>query len=285
MAECLRIVFCWGLYYSNGAMSGSIERRRIEPLVCEGESLDALGPSGVKVIQSLKGFRHSMDALLLAHFAASRPTDRILDLGCGNGAIALLLAHRDLRLRVVGLEIQPTLASRARRGAALNGLGDRVEIVEGDLRRIKAMLPPAGFNLIICNPPYREVGRGRLSPDPETRQAKHELSATLPEVIAAIRYALAPKGRACLIYHASRLADLLTHLRAARLEPKSLCPVHSFPGADAELVLVEARREGRAGPRILPPLFIYQARGGALSPVMEGINRGLSPVAPRRGIA
>jgi tRNA1Val (adenine37-N6)-methyltransferase len=266
-------------------MSGSIERRRIEPLVCEGESLDALGPSGLKVIQGARGFRHSMDALLLAHFAVPRATDRVLDLGCGNGAIALLLGHRYPRLHVVGLEIQPALASRAQRSVQLNGVQDRVEIVEGDLRRIEVMLPKAGFNLIICNPPYREIGRGRLNPDPETRQAKHEVSATLPEVIAAIRYALVPRGRACLIYHASRLADLLTHLRADRLEPKSLWPVHSFPGADAELVLVEARREGRPGLRILPPLFIYQARGAALSPAMDEIYRGLAAPTLRSEIA
>lgn len=266
-------------------MSGPVWQKTIDSMLCEGESLDILGMSGLKVIQSVKGFRHSMDALLLAHFATPRPTDRILDLGCGNGAIALLLAHRHQRVRVVGLEIQPSLASRAQRGVQLNGLEDRVEILEGDLRRIEAVLSPAGFDLVLCNPPYREVGRGRLNPDPETRQAKHELSATLPEVIAAIRYTLAPKGRACLIYHSSRLADLLTRLRAERLEPKVLWPVHSFPGADAELVLVEARREGQPGLRILSPLFVYQARGGALSPATEEIYRGLAPSSARSVIA
>ncbi len=254
-------------------------------MLCEGESLDALGPSGVKVIQSVRGFRHSMDALLLAKFAAPRPTDSVLDLGCGSGAIALLLAHRHPRLRVVGVEIQPALASRAERSALLNGLQDRVEILGGDLRRIEALLPPTGFDVVLCNPPYRELGRGRLSPDPETRLAKHELSATLPEVVAAIRYALSPKGRACLIFHASRLAELLTRLRVERLEPKLLWQVHSFPGADAELVLVEARHEGRPGLRILPPLFIYQARGGAISPAMEEIYRGLAGSPLRSGIA
>jgi len=266
-------------------MSGPVLPETIDSMLCEGESLDILGVSGLRVIQSVKGFRHSMDALLLAKLAAPRPTDRVLDLGCGSGAIALLLAHRHPRLRVVGVEIQPALASRARRGALLNGLQDRVEILGGDLRRVEAVLSPAGFDLVLCNPPYREVGRGRLNPDPETRQAKHELTATLPEVIAAIRYALAPKGRACLIYHASRLADLLTRLRAERLEPKELWPVHSFPGADAELVLVEGRREGRPGLRILPPLFVYQARGGALSPAMGEIYRGLAPSVARSGIA
>ena len=273
------------MYYSNATMSKTILKGATGPLLCRGESLDALGPSGLKVIQRVRGFRHSMDALLLAHFGAPRPTDRVLDLGCGNGAITLLLAHRHPCLQIVGLEIQPALASRARRGAQLNGLQDRVEIVEGDLRRIEELLPPAGFDVILCNPPYREVGRGRLNPDPEIRQAKHELSATLPEVIVAIRYALAPKGRASLVYHASRLGDLLTRLRSERMEPKLLWPVHSFPGADAELVLVEARREGRPGLRILAPLFVYQARGRAPSPAMEEIYRGLTSSDVRSGIA
>jgi tRNA1Val (adenine37-N6)-methyltransferase len=273
------------MYYSNDMMSTRAYQGTIDSVLREGESLDALASGGLRIVQSVKGFRHSMDAILLAQFAAPRPTDRVLDLGCGNGAIGLLLAHRHPQIRVVGLEIQPALASRALRGAELNRLQDRVEIVDGDLRRVEALLPPAAFDLVLCNPPYREIGRGRLSPDPETRQAKHEVSATLPEIIAAIRYALAPKGRACLIYHASRLADLLTRLRAERLEPKLLRPVHSFPGADAELVLVEARREGRPGLRMLAPLFVYQMRGGALSPAMEGIYRDLAPTLMRSGIA
>jgi tRNA1Val (adenine37-N6)-methyltransferase len=279
------IVFCRGIYYSNDMMSTRAYQGTTGSMLREGESLDALGSEGLRIIQSVRGFRHSMDALLLAHFAAPRPADRVLDLGCGNGAIGLLLAHRHPQIRVVGLEIQPALASRALRGAELNRLQDRVEIVDGDLRRVEALLPPAAFDLVLCNPPYREIGRGRLSPDPETRQAKHEVSATLPEIIAAIRYALAPKGRACLIYHASRLADLLTRLRVERLEPKLLRPVHSFPGADAELILVEARREGRPGLRMLAPLFVYQTRGGTLSPAMDEIYRDLAPTLMRSGIA
>ena len=266
-------------------MTSMVGYRKTEDSVLrEGESLDALGSGGVRIIQSVNGFRHSMDALLLAHFAEPRPADRVLDLGCGNGAIGLLLANKHPGVRVVGLDIQPALASRARRGAQVNGLHDRVEIIEGDLREIHGLLSPAGFDLVLCNPPYREVGRGRLNPDPERSQAKHELLATLADVAAAIRYAIAPKGRTCLIYHASRLADLLTSLRAERLEPRLLRPVHSFAGADAELVLVEARREGRPGLRILAPLFIYQTRGGAFSPEMEEVCGDLAPPQARSGV-
>ena len=271
------------MYYSNGMMGVTEHTGWIESVLRDGESLDGLGSGDLRIIQSVTGFRHSMDAFLLAHFAAPRPTDRVLDLGCGNGAIGLLLAHRHPAVRVVGLEIQTVLADRALRGAHVNGLQGRVKIVEGDLRRVRALLPPEGFDLIVCNPPYREVGRGRINPNPETSQAKHELSATLSEVVAAIRYTLAPKGRACLIYHVSRLADLVTRLRAERLEPKLLRPVHSFPGADAELILVEARREGRPGLRILAPLFVYRTRNGALSPEMEETYRGLSLPEVRSG--
>jgi tRNA1Val (adenine37-N6)-methyltransferase len=246
-----------------------------EPILREGESLDLLGSGNLKIIQGVQGFRHSMDAILLADFAVPRPSDRILDLGCGNGTIGLLLAHRHPHVRVVGLEIQSDLASRARRGAEVNGLHDFLEIVEGDLRRIEAVLPRGWFDLVVCNPPYRELGRGRVHPDLETRQAKHELSATLSDIAAAMRYALAPKGRACLVYHASRLPDLVTGLRADRLEPKVLRFVHSFPGADAELVLVEVRRDGRPGLRTLDPLFVYERRGGPRSHEMEAVHRRL----------
>jgi len=64
-----------------------------------------------------------------------------------------------------------------------------------------------------------------------------------------------------------------------------LRPVHSFPGADAELILVEARREGRPGLRMLAPLFVYQTRGGTLSPAMEEIYRDLAPTLMRSEIA
>lgn len=272
------------MYYSSDMTSMAAYTQTTGSVLREGESLDALGSGGLRIIQSLKGFRHSMDAILLADFAVLGPTDRILDLGCGNGAIGLLLAHKHPGVRVVGLEIQPNLISRARRGAQVNGLDGRLEIIEGDLRRIEMLLPRAGFDLVLCNPPYREVGRGRVNPDPETGQAKHELSATLSEVVAAMRYAIAPKGRTCLIYHASRLSDLVAGLRAERLEPKLLRFIHSFPEADAELILVEARREGRPGLRTLAPLFIYQTRGGAISPAMEEIYRGLAPPRARSGV-
>lgn len=250
-------------------MTGMMDQRKTDSWLREDESLDDLGISGLKVVQSLTGFRHSMDALLLAQWAAPRSIDRVLDLGCGNGAIAFLLAHRHPDLRIAGLEIQATLADRARRGAQLNRLENRVEIIEGDLRQIKGLLPAAAFDMVLCNPPYRQLASGRLSQNLEIRQAKHELTATFQEAIAAIRYILAPKGRVCLIYHASRLTDLLSGLRVARLEPKRMQLVHSYPGAQAELSLVEARRDARPGLQILTPLFVYQAKGGPLSPGME----------------
>lgn len=254
-------------------MTITIGQRETDVWLRRGESLDDLGFSGLKVIQSLTGFRHSMDAFLLAQWVTLRSTDRILDLGCGNGTITFLLAHRYPGLRIVGLEIQPALADRARRGVRLNRLHNRIEIVEGDLRRVTGLLSPESFDVILCNLPYRALDRGRLSPDPEIRQAKHELTATLQEAIATIRYVLAPKGRVYLIYHASRLPDLLSGLMARRVEPKRLQLVHPHPGTEADLSLVEARRNGRPGLQILAPLFVYQARSGPLSPDMEAVDR------------
>src|SRR5574337_411290 len=115
-------------------MIGIMDQRKTDSWLRTDESLDDLGVSGLKVIRNQRGFRHSMDALLLAQWAAPRSTNRVLDLGCGNGAITFLLAHRHPQVRTVGLEVQPALSDRARRGAQLNGLQNRIEIIEGDLR-------------------------------------------------------------------------------------------------------------------------------------------------------
>jgi len=76
---------------------------------------------------------------------------RILDLCTGSGAIAVSLAKEYPAAQVVATEISAAAGAIARKNAARNGVGDRVEVREGDL-----FAPVAGerFELIVSNPPY-----------------------------------------------------------------------------------------------------------------------------------
>lgn len=229
---------------------------------------DTLFAGRLSCRQHRDGYRFSVDAVLLAHFFTPRPTEAILDLGCGCGVIPLILAYRWPKVRLTGLELQPQLAALARLNAVDNNLTERINIVEGDLRAIAALFTPGQFQRLVCNPPFYRSAAARLNLDPERRMARHEVAADLAEVVKAAGGLLHKGGRADLVYPAERAAALLATLRGVGLEPKRLQVVHSFPGGPGKLVLVEALKGGGEELEVLPPFFIYREQGGGYSPEM-----------------
>lgn len=240
----------------------------------EGEDVSELWGTGLWIIQSQKGYRYSLDAVLLAHFASPIEASRVLDLGAGNGAVTLLLAVNavnNVKGRLVGLEIQKVLADQARRSIQLNRLQDRVQIIEGDLQGISRIFSRASFQVVVSNPPYRGLETGRLSPTKEIQVAKHEVLCRLEDVTQAASYCLPENGRFCVIYPASRLTALFSCLQAWHLEPKRLRLVYPRLRTRAELVLVEARKGGRPELSVLPPLFLYVDKGKEFTPEFQSI--------------
>ncbi|NDY42467.1 tRNA1(Val) (adenine(37)-N6)-methyltransferase [Dissulfurirhabdus thermomarina] len=217
---------------------------------------DHLAADGLRLLQPRRGYRFSLDALLLADFARLRPGDRVADLGTGCGVVALVLARRHPRITVTAVEIQPRLAALARENARRNGLDRRVSVVEADMAGLPAEVPAGTFDHVVANPPFRPPGAGRLCPDPEEAQARHEIRVDLGGLVAAARRLLRPGGRLTLVYAAERAVDLLTALRGARIEPKRLRWVHPGPGAPARLLLVEACRDAGVELAVLPPLVL-----------------------------
>ena len=226
----------------------------------EGEVLDDL-QNGYKILQAKDGFRFGADAVLLADYAVVRPSDRVLDLGCGNGILPILLAARSGSRAITGLEIQKESADLARRSVAYNGLEDRIDIVEGDIREAVSCFGPASFDVIVSNPPYMTAGHGKLNPDPQTAIARHEICCTLEDLTKAAAALLRVGGRLYLVHRPFRLAEILDVLREHRLEPKRMRLVYPFLHSGANLVLIEAVRGGKARLTVEPPLIMYESPG------------------------
>lgn len=222
-----------------------------------GETLDALFQGKLKIIQRKRGYRFSIDAVLLAHFVKVRGSEEIVDLGTGNGVIPLILGCLHPSVRVVGLELQEEMAQRALRSVRLNQLAERVKIVQGDICSVEEIFSPQSFDAVVCNPPYRETARGRINPDPERRVARHEIKARLLDFVRAGSYLLRRRGRMALVYPAARTLDLLQTMRQEDLEPKRLRLVYSFEESAATLVLAEGIKGGGSELRVMPPLVMY----------------------------
>lgn len=222
----------------------------------------------LRCLQPRQGYRFSVDAVLLAHFIAPEPEARILDLGAGCGIVSLILSHRHPAASLVALEVQPRLAGVIRQNVAVNHLESRLTVVEGDCRKIASLIPPRSFDRVVANPPYYPTGSGRHHPETERAKARHEILGGGAEMAQAATFALKSGGRAAFVYPAARVEPLLGVLRENGLEPKRLQMVHSFPGASAELVLVEAVKDGAEGLAVLPPFFICREKGGAYTAEM-----------------
>lgn len=218
-----------------------------------GECIDCFMDGRLKLIQSKEGYRFSIDAILLSQFVTIRPKDIIVDLGTGCAVILLvLLLTRNLR-HAFGLEIQEELASQAARNAFLNGVQDRMDIVVGDIKH--APFPKGSADVVVCNPPYQQVRRGRINPDSRRAIARHEILVSLDDILLGAKDLLRKKGRLALIYPAFRLTDVLVRMRRHGLEPKKIQVQYPGLSSSAELVLIEALSGGRPGVEITPPVI------------------------------
>ncbi|AJF08043.1 hypothetical protein GSUB_13135 [Geoalkalibacter subterraneus] len=224
----------------------------------DGETLDDLRLGNLKIIQHRNGYRFSLDPILLCAFARISEGDRVVDLGTGNGVIPLVLARRSGAARIVGVERQAEMVERARRSVLLNGLQERIEIIEGDVRAISRVLEPQSVDVVVCNPPFRAPGGGRVAPDSERAAARHELAGSLADFVAAASWLLPDGGRFFIVYLADRVDELLAGMRKFHLAPKRLRCVHGRTDEPARMVLVEGRKNGGFGVSIEPPLVVWE---------------------------
>ena len=222
------------------------------------ETIDRVFDGRVAVIQRRDGFRFALDSLLLARFVELRGRERIVDLGAGNGVIALSLGVLNRGVEVTGVELQEAMVDRAERGAALNALGERFRMVRGDVRRVETDFATRSFDAAVSNPPYRPLRSGRVNPDRERLLARHEVEGGLADFVRAGVYLLRHRGRMCLVYPSERAVELFSVMRQQGLEPRRVRFVHSFAGAAATLILAEGVKGARTGLTVLPPLVIYR---------------------------
>nr|WP_239566173.1 tRNA1(Val) (adenine(37)-N6)-methyltransferase [Paenibacillus sacheonensis] len=221
-----------------------------------GERLDDLLTHQLHIIQSRDVFSFSMDAVLLARFAAVPPRGKILDLCSGNGVIPLLLTTRT-KAAIDAVEIQPRLADMARRSIAANELEDRIAVYEGDLRDFHKKIGQGIYDVVTVNPPYMPAGTGDQNENEHFAMARHERNGTLNDIVAACARLVRTGGRVAMVHRPSRLVEILETMRKWKLEPKRMRFVHPSSDSEANMVLIEAARDGKPELRMLPPLIVY----------------------------
>ena len=220
------------------------------------ETLDRFYHGRIRVLQKKKGYRFSLDAPLLADFIQTRADDEGLELGTGSGIIALLLSIKPFR-HITALELQSSLFELAAKNVRLNGLGDRITVLQQDL---VAFCPERTYDLVFANPPYHAQGKGNLSGSIEKSVAKHELKCDIFAIMRKTAELLSPRGRACFVFPEARRAEFSEAAAVSGLGLRRERTVLPRSGERPSLFLTEFGLTEET-PRIERPLVLLQKDG------------------------
>lgn len=228
----------------------------MEALLKQNERLDEVNDK-LRLIQKTDGLTFGTDALLLAAFVAKRG-QKALEIGGGSGIISLLLAARERFSSVDCLEIQAPYVELIDRNARLNKLDGCIHAILGDARDFPARTEMGSYDAVFTNPPYMTVGSGAVCEKDAKEIARHEHFGGISDFTETASRALKYGGAFYAVFLPERLADLITACRNARLEPKRICFVSARAELPPSMVLLEARRGGKAGLFVTPPLILSE---------------------------
>ena len=235
-------------------------------------SEDAVLGGRLRLRQPLTGHRVGHDAILLAAATGGRAGELAVDLGAGVGAAGLALAWRVAGLKVNLVEIDPALCALASSNAQLNNIADRVSAIVADAADSDALAAAGIGNVdrILMNPPFRDVTRQNLSPDPRRRLAHAAAPGLLRRWVASAERLLKPQGVLTLIWRADAPAEVKSALNAA-FGGIAVLPVYPRPDAPAIRVLIRATKSGVG---VTYPGLILNDQYGKPTAAAEAVLRG-----------
>lgn len=209
--------------------------------------------------QPERGYRFSIDSVILAGFAAPLCRGAVLDLGTGCGVLLLLLSRlAPGMLTGTGVDLQEELLDFARRNFRDHCPDARLHALHGDFRGGIPGVEPGSFDLVVSNPPYGRAGHGRRNPDPGKETARHEVTCALPDLFAAASRFLSADGRFAFILPYPRRTEIEPCAASVGLRVELLRAVHARDGAPPSRLLCCVVRGGSGTPRLLLPLFLHE---------------------------
>lgn len=216
---------------------------------------------GFSLIQDDCFFKLGQDTMLLSDFACPPARGKVMDLGCGNGALSVLLCARHPHITVTGLEIQPEVAALAQKNIRHNQLEQRMQVRCGDMKQCKTMFHTGSFDYVVCNPPYFAQNSGFSAKNINKSTARQDSSGTAADAVQAAAYLVKFGGRVAFVYRPERVCELISQMKSRQLEPKRMRFVHQQANAVPSAVLIEARRGSAPGVQVLPPLLVCGENG------------------------
>ncbi|MEG1048476.1 MAG: tRNA1(Val) (adenine(37)-N6)-methyltransferase [Bacilli bacterium] len=207
-------------------------------------------------------FNFSLDSVLLPNFVTiNKRVTKIMDIGCGNAPIPLILSTFS-NAKIYGVEIQKEVADLAKESVKINNLENRIEIINKDINEYYKELESDQFDIITCNPPYFKYNENsKLNISDYKKIARHEIMLDLNKLFIISKKLLKNNGKIAIVHRPERLSDIILEMKANNIEPKKIRFVHPREDEDANILLIEGTKNGKPGLKILPPIYSHEKDG------------------------
>ncbi len=223
-------------------------------------TLDEVLGGRLRFFQRKKGYRFSIDSLILGNFVGLNPKEKALEIGSGCGVVSIMVGTRHPDSLILGIEVQGELYRLSKINRIINGT-DNVFFINSDVRDSKLIFSPGSFDAIFLNPPYREVRGGRTPPDAEKLLAKHQILLAPHEISKVASYLLKNRGKLYIIYEPRRMLDLIHELSERSINPSFMVPIFSENRWEADIVFLEAEKGTKRELKVVGPFSLYDGKG------------------------
>lgn len=163
------------------------------------------------------GHKVGTDGVLLGVWTSCPDAGHILDVGCGCGLVALILAQRS-NARITALEIDPGAYADACSNVGASPWSNRIKVLNQDFCDYE---PTTEFDLIVSNPPF--FSEPLHSPDLLRAQARHEGSLNYRTLIDFASRNLTADGCLSMIYNSGISSDIIYYAEIRHLKLRRHC--------------------------------------------------------------
>ena len=221
-----------------------------------------LGYKNLKIVQDNEMFNFSLDSVLLPNFVTiNKKIDRILDIGCGNAPIPLILSTKT-DAHITGVEIQKKVYDLALESIEINKKANQIFIINEDINNYYKEVETDFYDVITCNPPFfKYIETSNINKNDYKTIARHEVKLNLRELFIIAKKLLKNNGVIAIVHRPERFVEIVEEMKKNNIEPKRVQFVYPKKNMDANIMLIEGSKNGKPGLKILPPIYTHLDNG------------------------
>ena len=224
----------------------------------------------IKIVQDKDYFNFSLDSVLLPNFVdITKKTKMILDMCTGNAPIPLILSTKT-DAKIYAVELQREIYNLAKETIKINKLDNQIVLINNNIKNLKKIFNTETFDIITCNPPYFKKKEDSIINENIVKSiARHEIEMELEDVMLISKALLKNEGSLVLVHRTERLIEIIELMRKHNIEPKRMRLIYPKINTESNLVLIDGRKNGKKGLKILPPLYIHNNDNSYTKEVLE----------------